>query len=126
MFLCALASACSQTPARPPITAEQHAKLAELAASPDAPEGLDEALAAVEANEKRRACQDKVDKVANDMRVMGAVGSAVGVAGGMAGSGGKTAVKAVAVVQGKIMRAKVGQLSACDASADRVAVPSRS
>jgi hypothetical protein len=102
-------------------------KLAELAASPDAPEGLGEALASGEANEKRRACQDKVEKVANDVRVMGAVGNAVGVAGGMAGSSGKAAVKAAAVmVQGKVMRARVGQLSACDAPADRVGVPHRS
>jgi hypothetical protein len=99
----------------------------ELAASPDAPEGLGEALASGEANEKRRACQDKVEKVANDVRVMSAVGNAVGVAGGMAGSSGKAAVKAAAVmVQGKVMRARVGQLSACDAPADRVGVPHRS
>jgi len=121
VLLCTVASACSQTAARSPITADQQTKLAELAASPDAPEGLNEALAGMEASEKRRACQDKVAKVANGMQVMGAVGSAVSVAGGMAGSGGKAATKAVAVVQGKIMRARIGQLSACNESADRAA-----
>lgn len=114
IMLCLVASGCSQTTARPsPITRTEQTKLEQLAAGPDAPEGLGEALAGIEANRQRQACQDKVAGVAQQMKVMGVVSSAVGVAGRMAGTGGKAASKAFAVGSGKVIRGQVRQLRSC-------------
>lgn len=80
MLICLLASSCSQTAASPPITPDQHAQLAELAAGPDSPEGLGEALAAVEATNKMQDCRARMNETAGQMKMMGAVNGAVGTA----------------------------------------------
>lgn len=80
MLICLLASSCSQTAASPPITPDQHAQLAELAAGPDSPEGLGEALAAVEATRKMQDCRARMNETAGQMKMMGAVNGAVGTA----------------------------------------------
>lgn len=111
---CALASGCSQTTVNPsPINPDQHAKLAELAAGPNAPEGLAEALAAADANQQRQACQARIDDAVRQMKTVGAVSSAAGIAGGLAGSGGKAAAKAVAVGAAASVRGRLGQLQPC-------------
>ncbi|MCQ8876070.1 hypothetical protein NP945_29950 [Mesorhizobium sp. LMG17149] len=80
MLICLLASSCSQTAASPPITPDQHAQLAELAAGPDSPEGLGEAMAAVEATRKMQDCRARTNETAGQMKMMGAVNGAVGTA----------------------------------------------
>ncbi|AZV18857.1 hypothetical protein [Mesorhizobium sp. M7A.F.Ce.TU.012.03.2.1] len=85
MLVCLLASGCSQTAASPPITPDQHAQLAELAAGPDSPEGLGEALAAVEATRKMQDCRARMNETAGQMKMMSAVNGAVGTAGAVRG-----------------------------------------
>lgn len=123
-FAIVLAAACTQTAPPPPISPTQRAQLKELAASPESPEGLSEALAGVEAHERRRECQEKAARVAADMRARGLVTQAAAVAGGMGGYAGQKAAKAVAVVQGKAVQAQVRQLQPCDQPAGHAAVPS--
>ncbi|ESZ23218.1 hypothetical protein X734_27595 [Mesorhizobium sp. L2C084A000] len=114
MLICLLASSCSQTAASPPITPEQHAQLAELAAGPDSPEGLGEALAAVEATRKMQDCRASMNETAGQMKMMGAVNGAVGIAGRMAGPGGKTAAKMVAIGTARAVRGKLSrQMQSC-------------
>ncbi|AMY03167.1 hypothetical protein A4R29_29425 [Mesorhizobium ciceri biovar biserrulae] len=114
MLICLLASGCSQTAASPPITRDQHAQLAELAAGPDSPAGLGEALAAVEATRKMRDCRARMNETVGQMKTMGAVNGAVGVAGRMAGPGGKTAAKMVAVGTARVVRGKLSrQMQSC-------------
>ncbi|WP_164780398.1 hypothetical protein [Mesorhizobium sp. M7A.F.Ca.US.011.01.1.1] len=114
MLICLLASSCSQTAASPPITPDQHAQLAELAAGPDSPEGLGGALAAVEATRKMQDCRASMNETAGQMKTMGAVNGAVGIAGRMAGPGGKTAAKMVAVGIARAVRGKLSrQMQSC-------------
>jgi hypothetical protein len=114
VLVCLLASGCSQTTATPPITADQHAQLAELAASPDSPEGLGEALAAVEATRKMQDCRARMNDTVNQMKMLGAVNGAVGIAGRMAGPGGKTAAKMVAVGNARVVRDRLSrQIQSC-------------
>ncbi|UVK42722.1 hypothetical protein BPNPMPFG_004431 [Mesorhizobium sp. AR07] len=113
MLGCLLASGCSQMTVNPPIAAEQHAKLAALAAGPNAPEGLGEALAAVEAARQMQECQARNNEIVGQMKAMGAVSTAVSVAGGLAGSGGKAAAKAVAVGTAGVVRGRVSQIQPC-------------
>jgi len=109
-----LACGCSQTTtADPPISTDQHAKLAALAAGPNAPEGLDEALAAAQAVRQMQDCQAGNENVVRQMKAMGAVSGAVGIAGGLAGSGGKAAAKAVAVGTAGVVRGRVSQIKPC-------------
>ncbi|WP_292139534.1 hypothetical protein [Mesorhizobium sp.] len=54
--------------------------MAELAAGPDSPEGLGEALAAVEATKKMQDCRARMNETAGQMKMMGAVNGAVGTA----------------------------------------------
>ncbi|MDB5490112.1 MAG: hypothetical protein JWQ58_3827 [Reyranella sp.] len=115
-------AACSQaSPPPPPIAATQRAQFSDVAASPDAPEGLNEALAGIDANEKRRGCQQNVARVAADMRARGAVTQVTTAAGGMGGIAGRKAAKAVAVAQGRVVQAQVRQLPNCDLSAKHTA-----
>ncbi|MER8447457.1 hypothetical protein NKH52_30240 [Mesorhizobium sp. M1066] len=114
MLICLLASSCSQTAASPPLTPDPHAQLAELAAGPDSPEGLGEALAAVEATRKMQDCRARMNETAGQMKMMGAVNGAVGIAGRMAGPGGKTAAKMVAVGTARAVRGKLSrQMQSC-------------
>jgi hypothetical protein len=114
MLICLLASGCSQTTAAPPITAQQNAQLAELAAGPNSPVGLGEALAAVEANRKMQDCRASMNETVGQMKMMGAVNGAVGIAGRMAGPGGKTAAKMVAVGTARVVRGKLSrQMQSC-------------
>ncbi|MCF6124471.1 hypothetical protein EN904_18540 [Mesorhizobium sp. M7A.F.Ca.CA.001.07.2.1] len=64
MLICLLASSCSQT---------------------DSPEGLGEALAAVEATRKMQDCRARMNETAGQMKMMGAVNGAVGTAGAVRG-----------------------------------------
>lgn len=108
-----LAAACTQTAPPPPITPTQRAQLAEAAASSDAPEGLNEALAGIDANEKRHDYQQNVAWGAADLRARGAVTQVTMAAGGMGGVASRKAAKAVVVVEGKMVQAQVHQLPDC-------------
>ncbi|WP_421915228.1 hypothetical protein [Mesorhizobium sp.] len=114
MLASLMASGCSQaTTADPPISTGQHAKLATLAAGPNAPEGLKEALVAAQAVRQMHDCQAGNEYVVRQIKATGAVRGAVGIAGGLAGSGGKAAAKAVAVGTAGVVRGKVSEIEPC-------------
>jgi len=96
-----------------PFTAAQNSELARLAAGPNAPEGLAEALAAVEENTQRQACMERTRAAIQQTQTMGTVGSMVGMAGGMAGAPGKAMRKTLAIGNAVMMRNSLRQMQPC-------------
>jgi len=111
---CALLSACTgQMRPQSPVTAAQRSELDKLAASKDAPEGLKDALAGVDAYEKRRACRDQSSAVARQMQMLGMANAATLTAGRMGGRATTTAAKMVAVMNAQTVKTQVSQLQNC-------------